>query len=151
MPVPVDELTSDDRFQIKPDTNEYCALSFLIAHREYGFTRREIADRTALNKTAVSNTMDRLFEHGLIERVDNVYYVDPSRASELKRRLESLDSLVQFFESAPDDSYAEEVWERELPIFAPDVKADAPEEDSETAEAQAEALIADIEDVHLEE
>ncbi|PHQ44490.1 MarR family transcriptional regulator [Halorubrum sp. C3] len=146
MPVPVDELTSDDRFPIEPDTNEYCALSFLIAHREYGFTRREIADRTALNKTAVSNTMDRLFEHGLIQRVDNVYYVDPSRASELKRRLESLDSLVQFFESAPDDSYAEEDWEQELPTFDPDGKADAPERNSETAEAQAEALIEDIED-----
>jgi len=146
MPVPVDELTTDDRFPIKPDTNEYCALSFLVAHREYGFTPREIADRTALSKTAVSNTMARLFEYGLIERADNVYYVDPSRASELKRRLESLDSLVQFFESAPDDSYAEEVWKRELPIFDPDAKADAPEEDSETVEAQAEALIADIED-----
>lgn len=146
MPVPVDELTSDDRFPIKPDTNEYHVLGFLVAHREYGYTPREIADRTALSKTAVSNTMARLFEYGLIERADNVYYVDPSRGSELKRRLESLDSLVQFFESAPDDSYAEKGWEQELPTFDPDAKADSPEEDSETAEAQAEALIADIED-----
>ncbi|WP_210423577.1 MarR family transcriptional regulator [Halorussus marinus] len=120
MPVPVDELTSDDRFPIKPDTNEYRVLSFLVAHREYGYTPREIAARTALNKTAVSSTMARLFEYGLIERADNVYYVDPSRASKLKRRLESLDSLVQFFESAPDDSYAEKGWEQELPTFDPE-------------------------------
>ncbi|SEW35053.1 MarR family transcriptional regulator [Halobacterium jilantaiense] len=146
MPVPVDELTSDDRFPIKPDTNEYCALSFLFAHREYGFTPREIADRTALNKTAISSTMARLFEYGLIERADNVYYVDPIRASELKRRLESLDSLIHLFESAPDDSYAEKGWEQELPTFDPDEKADASEGKSEPVEAQAEALIEDIVD-----
>ena len=43
MPIHLDDLMNDEPFPIKPDTNEYEALSFLVVHREYGFTelRRE--------------------------------------------------------------------------------------------------------------
>ncbi|PHQ38004.1 MarR family transcriptional regulator, partial [Halorubrum persicum] len=112
---------------------------------------REIADRTALNKTAISSTMNRLFEHDLVKQADNVYYVDPNQANELKRRLKSLDSLIQLFESAPDDSYAEDGWERELPNLDSDGRTNPPEQNSETEETQIESLIAGIENGRLEE
>lgn len=147
MPVPVDELTNGDPFPVKPDTNEYEALSFLVAHHEYGYTLSEIAARTDLSKANTSKTMARLLENGLAERAENIYYINPRRADELKQRLESLDSAVQLFESIPtDDIYAEEGWEQELPSIDPDEGTETPKEDSATAEARAEGLIADIED-----
>lgn len=57
MPVPVNDLTDDEPFPVKPESAEYEALSFLVIHHEYGFTPQEIAARTALNKTTASNTM----------------------------------------------------------------------------------------------
>lgn len=152
MPVPVDELTNDDPFLVKPDSNEYEALSFLVAHHKYGFTPDEIAARTALSKATTSNTMTRLFENGLVERAKNVYYIDPRRADELTQRLESLDSAVQLFESAPnDDIYAEEGWEQEVPTIDPDEGTETSQADSATAETRAEALIAEIEDCRTDE
>ncbi|WP_049923894.1 MarR family transcriptional regulator [Halopiger djelfimassiliensis] len=106
----------EDPFPVKPDTNKYQALSFLVTHREYGFTPDVIAEQTEISESSASNTMERLFEKELVERSDSAYYVDPDRADKLKRRLESLDSAVQLFESAPsDDAYAKEGWEDELP------------------------------------
>jgi len=147
MPVPVEELTKGGPFLIKPVTNEYEALSFLAAHHKYGFTLNEIAARTALSRTTALNTMTRLFENGLVERTENVYYINPRRANELKQRLESLDSTVQLFESAPtDDIYAEEGWEQELPSIDPDEGTEIPKGDFEIAEGRAETLVEDIED-----
>ncbi|CDK40382.1 helix-turn-helix domain-containing protein [Halorubrum sp. AJ67] len=121
MPVPVDELTADEPFPVKPESNEYKALSFLVTHYEYGFTPREIVARTALDKTTASNVMARLFETGLVKRVDDVYHIEPRQVDELKYRLESLDSAVRLFEATPnDDSYAEEGWEQEVPSIDPD-------------------------------
>lgn len=153
MPVHVDELTNDKPFPVKPDTNEYEALSFLVAHREYGFTPGEIAEHTDISGSSASKTMARLFEKELVERSDGTYYVDPDRADKLKHRLESLDSAVQLFESAPsDDAYAEEGWEDEVPSIDPDEEAGTTSgEGSTSAEDQAEDLIADLEDDDPEE
>ena len=146
MPIHVDDLTNDEPFPVKPETNEYKALSFLVAHREYGFTPSEIADHTEINESSASKTMARLFEKGLVERAEGAYYVDPDRASKLK----SLDSASQLFESVPnDDVYAEEGWEDEMASIDPDEEADTTDEgDSTPAEDQATDLIADIEDSH---
>ena len=46
MPRYIDELTRDETFPVKPETNEYTALSFLLQHREYGFSPTEIAEQT---------------------------------------------------------------------------------------------------------
>lgn len=153
MPVPIDELTNDDPFPVKPDTNEYEALSFLVAHREYGFTPSEITDHTDISDSSASKTMARLFDKGLVERSEGTYYVNPDRADKLKQRLESLDSAVQLFESAPtDDVYAEEGWEDEVPSIDPDEEADTTStEDTTPAEDRAADLIADLEDSHKEE
>jgi len=121
MPVPVDELTANELFPVKPESNQCKALSFLVTHHEYGFTPREIAARTALDKTTAVNALARLFENELINRADDVYYIEPHQVEELKHRLESLDSAVRLFEATPnDDSYAEEGWEQEVPSIDPD-------------------------------
>lgn len=150
MPIHVDDLTNDEPFPVKPETNEYEALSFLVAHREYGFTPSEIADHTEINESSASKTMARLFEKGLVERAEGAYYVDPDRADKLKQRLKSLDSASQLFESVPnDDVYAEEGWEDEMASIDPDEEADTTDGgDSTPAEDQATDLIADIEDSH---
>lgn len=103
-------------FPIKPETNEYYVLSFLIRNRGSEFSAAEIKNGAEIDKTDTSKTIDRLLERGLIESSDGVYYVDPDRADWLKQQLKSLDSAVQLFESTPtDDAYAEEGWEDTLP------------------------------------
>lgn len=148
MPVHVDDLTNGEPFPVKPDTNEYDALRFLVANREYGFTPSEIADKTGVSNSSIAKTMTRLFEKDLVKRSDGVYYVPPEDADEIKQRLESLDSAVQLFESTPDDdAYGEEGWEDDMPSLETSEQADAPSsESSKPAEEQADDIIADIED-----
>ncbi|MDL0139425.1 helix-turn-helix domain-containing protein [Halobacterium salinarum] len=150
MPVPVDDLTNNDPFPVKPDTNEYEVLSFLVAHHKYGFTPSEIAARTDLSEASASKAMARLFEDGLVERAETIYYIDPHRANELKQRLVSLDSAVQRFEKAPDDAYAKQGWEQEVPSIDRGERTESTSEHSKTAEERVEALIADIEDRRAE-
>jgi len=143
---------NDDPFPVKPNSKEYEALSLLVAHYEYGFPLHDIANRIALSKASTSKAMTRLLENDLVERTENFYYIDPRRINELAQRLKSIDSVVQFFESTPnDDIYAKEGWEQELSKIDPEVGADTPMEDPTTAEARSEALIIDIEDCCEEE
>lgn len=152
MPIHVDELTNDEPFPVKPETNEYEALSFLVAHREYGFTPSEIAVHTDISDASASKTMARLFEKGLVERSEGAYYVAPDRAETLTQRLESLDAAVQLFESAPsDDIYTDEGWENDVPSIDPDEDTLGTEENSVSAEEEANSLIADLETNHAEE
>ena len=151
MPVLVDDLTNDEPFPVKPDSAEYEALSFLVIHHEYGFTPQEITARTGLSETTTSNTMAQLVENGLVEQAENVYYIDPRRVDELTNRVRSLDSAVELFEVTPDDSYAEEGWEKEVPRIDPDEQIETSDErDSEAVEARAEALIEEVENSYPE-
>ncbi|SNR65997.1 MarR family protein [Halorubrum ezzemoulense] len=147
MPVPIDDLKDDEPFPVNPESPEYEALSFLVAHHEYGFTPQEIATRTGLNETTASNTMAQLVEDGLVEQAENVYYVDPRRVDELTNRLRSLDSTVELFEVTPDDdSYAQEGWEQEVPSINPDEQTETSvERDSKAVKARAEALVEEVE------
>ena len=153
MPIHVDDLKNDEPFPVKPDTNEYEALSFLVAHREYGFTPSEIADHTDIDGASASKTMVRLFEKGLVERSEGTYYAPPDRVDTLKQRLESLNSASQLFASVPNgDVYAEERWEDEVPSIDPEQETATPDEsESASTENQAADLIEDLETDHPEE
>ena len=125
MPRRVDELRDGEPFPIKPDTNEHEALSFLLSNRQYGFTPTEIADRTTISEASASKTMTRLFDKGLVDRSQGVYYADPDRADDLKRRLDSLDAAVRLHERAPDDdAYAEPGWDDDVATNDPDQNRD---------------------------
>jgi len=155
MPRHVNDLRNGDPFPVKPDTNEYRALSFLVQHREYGFTPREIAEHTEISESSASKTMARLFEKGLVERADGTYYVEPERADTLQRRLESIDAATRLFEDAPaDDAYAEPGWEQHVPSIR-DERAEQTERtrsahDADTTAAdptrEAERLVAELTD-----
>jgi DNA-binding transcriptional ArsR family regulator len=120
MPRHVDELRDGEPFPIKPNTNEHEALSFLLSNREYGFTPTEIADRTTISEASASKTMTRLFDKGLVDRSQGVYYTDPDRTDDLKRRLGSLDAAVRLHETAPDDdAYTEPGWEEDVSTIDP--------------------------------
>ena len=146
MPRHVDDLRNSDSFPVKPGTNEYHALSFLVANREFGFTPAEIAERTAISDGSVSKTMARLFEKGLVERAQGTYYVEPERADELKRRLDSLDATARLFEKAPDDAYAEPGWEDEVPSIDPDEGRTMTDDDARTTAADADELVSELMD-----
>lgn len=124
MPRHVDDLRNSDSFPVKPGTNEYHALSFLVANRDFGFTPTEIAERTTISEASASKTMTRLFDKGLVERAQGTYYVEPERADELQRRLDSLDAAARMFEQAPDDAYAEPGWEADVPSIDRDEAAE---------------------------
>jgi len=145
MPRHVDDLRNSDSFPVKPGTNEYHALSFLVANQEFGFTPAEIADRTTISDASASKTMTRLFEKGLVERAQGTYYVEPERADELKRRLESLDATDRLFETAPDDAYAEPGWEDEVPSIDPDDERTTADDERTTA-ADADELVTELMD-----
>lgn len=149
MPRHVDELQDSEPFPIKPDTNEYAALSFLVSNRDYGFTPTEIADRTDVSEASASKTMTRLFEKGLVERSQGVYYVDPDRADDLQRRLDSIDAAARLHETAPDDDvYTDPGWEDELPSIETgqdpgpnqDQSASTPGTETDTADEATEIV-----------
>lgn len=143
MPRHVDELRDNDPFPVKPGTNEYAALSFLVSHRDYGFRPTEISDHTDLSKASASKTMARLFEKGLVERSEGVYYVAPERATNLERRLNSIDAAERLFEATPeDDAYAQEGWEDDLPSLDPERDSERPETNDidETADTLIDSL-----------
>ena len=119
MPRRVDKLRSREPFPVTPGTHEYDALSFLVRNRDYGFTPTEISDRTDVAERSASKTLARLFDKGLVDRVQGVYFVDPDRAADLQRRLESIDAAARLHESAPDDAGAEPGWESQVPSLAP--------------------------------
>lgn len=146
MPRHVDDLRNSDSFPVKPGTNEYHALSLLVANREFGFTPAEIAERTEISAAIASKTMTRLFEKGLVERAQGTYYVEPERADELQRRLESLDATERLLEAAPDDAYAEAGWEDEVPSIDPDAEQTGTGEDARTTAADADELVTDLVD-----
>lgn len=148
MPRHVDELRDGEPFPVKPETNEYKALSFLVGHREYGFTPKEIADRTTVSEASVSKTMARLFEKGLVERTRGMYYVDPDRAEDLKRRLDSIDAAARLHEITPDDDvYAETGWEEEVSSIDPGRgrRFGGTDDESDTA-SEAEELVTRLAD-----
>jgi len=91
----VDDLRNDDPFSVTPETNEYDALSFLVSDQEYGFTPADLADRTYTSHASASKTMTRLFDNGIVERSQGMYYVDPDRADSLKHRLTSIDAAIR--------------------------------------------------------
>lgn len=148
MPRHVDELENEDPFQVKPDTNEYTALSFLVSNREFGFTPAEIAARTAVPEASASKTMTRLFEKGVVERSQGTYYVDPGLAEDLERRLDSIDAAIRFFEQAPEDAYAESGWESRIPSIDRDEgRTDSePEDDVAGTQSEANAVVEELAD-----
>ena len=141
MPRHVDELRDGEPFPIKPGTNEHEALSFLVSNREYGFTPTEIADRTTISEASASKTMTRLFDKGLVDRSQGVYYTDPDRTDDLKRRLDSLNAAVRLHETAPDDNaYTEPGWEEDVSSIDPDENRDQlPTEAADETDAADEA------------
>ena len=146
MPRHIKELRDNDPFPVKPETNEYEALSFLVRNREYGFTASEIAERTTMPGASVSKTMVRLFDKGLVNRSQGAYYVDPTDADELKDRLDSSDAAARLHQFAPsDDPYAEAGWEDEISSIDPNKDQDRPsgETTSEPGNAAEAANVVD--------
>ncbi len=145
MPIHIRELTHEEPLPVRPETNEHEALRFLLSHREYGFTPTEIADRTTIAHSSASKTMARLFDKGLVERSQGAYYIDPDHAARLQQRLESLDSIVQLFDSAPtDDAYAEHGWEEHLPSVDPSAGSGTDQTDTASIADEAAELIEDL-------
>ena len=75
MPVKFDEddpADTDGRLlDLSEGTNAGTILSFLVEHREYGFTPKEIHEATGVARGSVSPTLLRLDEHGLVRHKGN--------------------------------------------------------------------------------
>lgn len=108
---------SGDAFLVKPETDEYRVLSFLVAHRGTEFTLDEIVDYTDIRESSATEAVMQLRDRGLVNQSDDhYYYVNQEQGRKLAKRLESLDAAVRLFEVAPtDDAYAERGWEDEVP------------------------------------
>lgn len=75
MPVKFDEYDPADTdgrlLDLSEGTNAGTILSFLVEHREYGFTPKEIHEATGVARGSVSPTLLRLDEHGLVRHKGN--------------------------------------------------------------------------------
>ncbi|WP_342739673.1 MarR family transcriptional regulator [Bradyrhizobium sp. B117] len=65
------------------DANLVVALAAVILGHAEGnaMTQTEIADRIGAPRPSVIRRLDRLEDHGLIQRIDNKYYLEPGRAA----------------------------------------------------------------------
>lgn len=95
MPTPVDELKARDDadFPVSTGTNEESVLRFLAANPELGWTPPEVADRTDVSPSGVSETLQRLLGNGLVDRVEGVYFVKQERLVEIRGVLGDLHGL----------------------------------------------------------
>lgn len=70
MPVKFDEYDPADAngrmLDLDEGTNAHTILTFLVEHREYGFTPKEIHVATGVARGSVSPTLRRLSDHGLV-------------------------------------------------------------------------------------
>lgn len=150
MPRHANDLRNGGALPVKPQTNEYKLLSFLVRNRDYAFTLDQIAHKVDVDESSVPETLSRLLEKGLIEQTEDLYYLGPGRADTLKRQLDSIDAAARLFEAAPrDDAYAEEGWENSLPSIDPNQSTS--EQDQVTSQPRdthegAAALIGQISD-----
>lgn len=108
-------MMSLSRLRRTPTSTKHSIFSSGITNT--GFPR-EIADRTDINESSVAKTMRRLEENDVVERSDEIYYVDPVRIDTIRARLTSVDAVVRLFEATPDDdAYAEAGWEEQVPTI----------------------------------
>ena len=148
MPGHADELQDGGPSPVKPETDEYEAFSFLVAHRKYGVTPKEIVDGTTLSEPSASKIVARLFDKRLVERSQGVYYVAPGLAEDLKHRLDSNDAAARLHQTIPyNDPYAEAGWEEEVSSIDPDGgrRTDETDDGSDTAD-EAQELVARLTD-----
>ena len=142
MPRHIKELRDNDPFPVKPETNEYEALSFLVRNREFGFTPSEIAERTTIPEASASKTMVRLFEKGLVKRSQGAYFVDPAEADELKDRLNSIDAAARLHQSTSnDDVYGEAGWEDKISSIDPNQDQDRQSGETTSTSTEAANLV----------
>jgi len=94
----------DELFPVKPGTTEYEVLRVLVTHREEELTPTEIVAETGLSTARAAETLGRLSKAEIINQENGVYYIESRQAERMKQRLESVDAVVQLFESAPDDA-----------------------------------------------
>jgi len=107
---------TDDSYIVQPGTDEYDVISFLVHNRRYRFTLSELASALHINEERISEIVSHFLETGIVERVQERYYVDIESAKDLQQRLESIDAAERLHNTAPDDdAYAEQGWENELP------------------------------------
>lgn len=136
MPREVEGLRDEGPFPVKPQTDEYRVLSFLVQKWEYAFTPDEIVSETGIDKPVVLNILSHFLEKEMIEQTEDLYYLRSDQVDVLKRRLDSVDAAVRLFEAAPgDDAYAEEGWENSLPSIDTD-QGDTEPEPSESDESE---------------
>lgn len=136
----------DEPFPFKPETTEYEVLRVLVTHREEELTPPEIAAETGLSTARTAETLGQLSKAEIVNQENGDYYIDSRQAARMKQRLESVDAVVQLFESAPDDAYARAGWEEQVPSLSREEEPERVNSQSETAEEAAETLIEELEE-----
>ncbi|MDS0261876.1 replication/maintenance protein RepL [Haloarcula sp. S1CR25-12] len=98
-PVPVDDLKKREEteidFPINPDTNEEVALRFLASEPKFGWPPSKIAERTGINESSITKTMQRLYEKDLVDRISGRYFVNPDLEKEINGLLGDLHNAAQ--------------------------------------------------------
>ncbi len=102
-------------FLVKPETDKYEVISFLVRNRKSSFTPSEIASDLDIADQTVSNVLSYLLKHGTAVRSQGEYYLNSESAKYLQQRLKSVDSAKQLHDIASNnDAYSENGWEEKL-------------------------------------
>jgi hypothetical protein len=123
----------DTTFPVKPNTNEACALRYLVMHEGYGFSPAELAEETDIPTGSAPKTLQRLLEKEIIKQTtDGYYYAPPEQIEQLRSYLTSIQSLGTLHATFGED------WYEQTPEWAdglPDLGTDTvPTEATDSAE-----------------
>lgn len=116
MPIEADTLrdTDVDVLPVRPGTNEYTLLAYLLDHRDLAYTPKELSEATDVTYGSVYPTLQRLEKKGFVEKVDRYWMaVEDDR---IAARTASLLGLRTIAEQDGDDAFSQNPeWADELP------------------------------------
>lgn len=99
MPVKFDEYEeTHEEFEwtLQRGSNSHHILAFLADHPEQGFTPREIAEATGINRGSVGKTLQRLEERQLVRHAEPYWaFGDDDRVAAYVASLESMRTLEE--------------------------------------------------------
>ncbi len=114
MPIDADALRDGDGLSVRPGTNEYALLAFLLQHRDLAYTPKELSDETDIPYGSVYPTLQRLEEKGFVEKVDRYWMaIDDDR---IASKAASLVGLRTIAVREDEDEYSQHPdWATDLP------------------------------------
>jgi len=100
MPVDRNALSEDgDALAIRTGSNKHRVLTFLAAHPDEAFSRKEVIEGADINENSAGAVLSRLREEGLVVYEDGYWAIaEDRRLTVLDRLIEEVEDLAERFD-----------------------------------------------------